>query len=232
MPGARPASGAPVAGWLAAAGRRSGITRRIELARAARAASARDAAPPARPAVRSRRRRPRPADRRPTSGAAAPARCSSCFSVTLSCSWRAGLGQQLAACARCSSRWRSRRWRRIRARALPVTTNRSHSGDGVPLLAGDDLDLVAVLQLGAQLHHAAVDLGADAAVADLRMHGIGEVDRRGAARQGDQIALGREAEHLVLEHLQLGVLEEILRVRPRARGCREARGSSDTACPR
>ena len=102
--------------------------------------------------------------------------------------------------------------RRMRARALPVTTKRSQVGDGVCALRGDDLDLVAVRELRAQRHEAAVDLGADAGVADLGMDGIGEVDRRRAARQRDQIALGREAEHLVLEHLELGVLEEFLRV--------------------
>ena len=79
-------------------------------------------------------------------------------------------------------------------------------------LRGDDLDLVAVGELRAQRQHAAVDLGADAGVADLAVDGIGEVDRRRAARQGDQLALGREAEHLVLEHLELGVLEEFLGV--------------------
>ena len=79
-------------------------------------------------------------------------------------------------------------------------------------LRGDDLDLVAVGELRAQRQHAAVDLGADAGVADLAVHRIGEVDRRRAARQGDQLALGREAEHLVLEHLELGVLEELLGV--------------------
>jgi len=76
---------------------------------------------------------------------------------------------------------------------------------------GDDLDLIAVLQLGPQRQHAAVDLGADAMVADLRVDGVGEVDRRRALRQLDQVALGREAEHLVLEQLQLGVLQELLR---------------------
>ena len=45
------------------------------------------------------------------------------------------------------------------------------------------------------------------------MDGIGEIDGCGAPRQGDQIALGREAEHLVLKHLQLGVLQELLRSR-------------------
>jgi hypothetical protein len=56
-------------------------------------------------------------------------------------------------------------------------------------LRGDDLDLVAVDQLGAQRQQPPVDLGADAGVADLRMDGIGEIDRRRAARQGDHLAL-------------------------------------------
>ena len=76
-------------------------------------------------------------------------------------------------------------------------------------LGADDLDLVAVLQFGHQRHDAAVDLGADALVADIGVHGIGEVDRRGAARQRDQPALRREAEDLVLEQLELGVFEEV-----------------------
>src|SRR5262245_35799950 len=57
---------------------------------------------------------------------------------------------------------------------------------------------------------AAVDLGADAGVADLGMHRIGEIDRSGATRQGDKIALRREAEHLILEHLELCMLKEFL----------------------
>ena len=48
------------------------------------------------------------------------------------------------------------------------------AGDDEPLpfgrrravLAGDDLDLVAIVQRRAKLHHAAVDLGADAAIPD------------------------------------------------------------------
>ena len=78
-------------------------------------------------------------------------------------------------------------------------------------LRGDDVDLIAVLQPGAQRQQAAVDLGADAGIADLGMDGIGEIDRGRAARQGDQIALWREGENLVLEHLELGVLEKLLR---------------------
>ena len=44
------------------------------------------------------------------------------------------------------------------------------------------------------------------------MDRIGEIDRRGATRERDQVALGREAEHLILEHLELGILEKFLRV--------------------
>ena len=78
-------------------------------------------------------------------------------------------------------------------------------------LRADDLDLVAIMQLGHQRHGAAVDLGADGGVADVGVDGVGEVDRGRAARQRDQPALGGEAEDLVLEQLELGVLEELLR---------------------
>src|SRR3954454_22360470 len=78
-------------------------------------------------------------------------------------------------------------------------------------LRGDDLDLIAVRQLGAQRQQPAVDLRTDAGVADLRMHRVGKIHRRRAARQRDQIAFRGEGEDLVLEHLELGVLEEFLR---------------------
>ena len=76
-------------------------------------------------------------------------------------------------------------------------------------LGADDLHLVTVLQFGHQWHYAAVDLGANAAVADIGVDGIGEVDRDCAAWQRYQHALRREAEDLVLEQFQPGVLEEI-----------------------
>ncbi len=44
------------------------------------------------------------------------------------------------------------------------------------------------------------------------MDRVGEVDRRRAARQRDQAPLRREAEDLIVEQLELGVLEEFLRV--------------------
>jgi hypothetical protein len=49
-------------------------------------------------------------------------------------------------------------------------------------------------------------------VAHLRVHGVGEIDRRGAARQGKDLALGREHVDLVGEEVHLDVLEELHRV--------------------
>jgi len=75
-----------------------------------------------------------------------------------------------------------------------------------------DLNLVAVRQFAGQRRNLAVDLGAHGGVADVGVHRIGKVDRRRLARQGDQFALGREAEHLVVEQFELGVLEKFFRV--------------------
>ena len=75
----------------------------------------------------------------------------------------------------------------------------------------DDLHLIAVVQAGDERHDPAVDLGANRGVADIGVHRIGEIDGGGATRQGDQLAFGREAEHLVLEKFELGVLEELFR---------------------
>ena len=50
-------------------------------------------------------------------------------------------------------------------------------------------------------------------VADVGVHRIGEVDRRGLTRQCNQLALGREAEHLIVEQLKLGVFKEFLGIR-------------------
>ena len=48
-------------------------------------------------------------------------------------------------------------------------------------LRGDDLDDVAITQPGIQRHQPAVDLGADALVANVSVNAIGEVERRGSA---------------------------------------------------
>ena len=79
-------------------------------------------------------------------------------------------------------------------------------------LRGDDLDFLTVGEFRHQGRDLAVDLAADRAVADIGMHGIGKIDDVGVARQRDQLALRGEAEHLVVKQLQLGVLEEFLRI--------------------
>ena len=81
----------------------------------------------------------------------------------------------------------------------PVAGRLSHLG-------GDDLDGLARLELGVERHEHAVDLCALGAVAELRVHGIGEVDGRAPAGQLDHAALRRERIDVVVEHgLALGL---------------------------
>ena len=47
---------------------------------------------------------------------------------------------------------------------------------------GDDLDTVAIFQLSAQWHHLKVDLRADAAITDVGVYRVGEIDRGRPAR--------------------------------------------------
>ena len=58
----------------------------------------------------------------------------------------------------------------MRERALPVATNDSHDGFGRAVGDGEDLDVVAVLELGAQRHQLVVDPRGDAVVADVGVH--------------------------------------------------------------
>ncbi len=60
------------------------------------------------------------------------------------------------------------------------------------LLAGDDLHLLAGLQAVVERHDAPVDLRATAVVADLGVHAVGEIQRRGALRQVDGMAVRGE----------------------------------------
>ena len=80
---------------------------------------------------------------------------------------------------------------------------------------GDDLDAIAVLELGPQRHELVVHLGRDAAVADVGVHRVGEIDRGRAARQRHDLALRREDVDLVREQVDLHVLEELGRVAAR-----------------
>ena len=57
-----------------------------------------------------------------------------------------------------------------------------------------------------------VDLRAHAAVADVGVDLVGEVERRGAGAERLDLALRREHEHLVLEEVCLERLSELLRI--------------------
>ena len=79
-------------------------------------------------------------------------------------------------------------------------------------LGGEHLDDVAVVEPALERHEAAVDPGADAVVADLGVHGVGEVDRGGPGRQPDELALGGEDVDLAGVDLEAQRLEELARV--------------------
>ena len=79
-------------------------------------------------------------------------------------------------------------------------------------LGGEDLDDVAGLQLVVQRDDLAVDARADAAVADVGVDLVGEVQRRGAGGERLDLALGREDEDLVLDQLAAQLVGELRRV--------------------
>ena len=83
---------------------------------------------------------------------------------------------------------------------------------GLVIFLGDDFDDVAGAQLGAQGRHAAVDLGADAGVADLGVDGVGEIDRRAVGGDDDNLSLGREGVDLVGVEVHLQAGEELVGV--------------------
>ncbi len=95
---------------------------------------------------------------------------------------------------------------------VPVTTRFSQAAGGVWFFAVSISTSSPLRNCVSMRHVAPVDDGADGRVADVGVHGIGEIDRRRPARQRDQATLGREAEDLILEQLELGVLEELFRV--------------------
>src|SRR6185312_10085835 len=57
----------------------------------------------------------------------------------------------------------------------------------------------------------AIELGAHGGIAQVGMHRIGEIDRRGATRQGDKAAFGCETKNLVLVHAEAGILHHLFR---------------------
>ena len=90
--------------------------------------------------------------------------------------------------------------------------SQSRDGPEVGRLGGEDLDHVAVVEGGLQRHQAAVDPRADGVVADLGVHGVGEVDGRRAHRQRDDVAARGEDVDLLLVHLEAQRLQELARV--------------------
>src|SRR5205085_11503353 len=78
--------------------------------------------------------------------------------------------------------------------------------------ARQHLDDVAVPQLVAERLDLAVDPRAGDVIAQLGVDLVGEVDRRRAAREDTDVALGREDVDLVLEEIDLHALEELRRV--------------------
>ena len=83
---------------------------------------------------------------------------------------------------------------------------------GTAVRRSDDLDVIAIAQGGAQRHELMVDLGANAAVADVGVHVVGEIDDGGVARQFLDLAVGREHVDLVREQVHLEVFQEFPRV--------------------
>ncbi len=100
----------------------------------------------------------------------------------------------------------------ILLRAREVATKFSQSRLGLCAALRDDLDDVAVLEAGAQRHHAAVDARADALVADVGVNRVREIDRRRAPRQHLDRAARREGVDLFGIEIDLEVGEELLRV--------------------
>jgi len=85
----------------------------------------------------------------------------------------------------------------------------------VPLirrLGGENLDDFSAFQLAFQRHQSPVDPGADATVADLGVHGVGEVHRCGSGRQRENVTLGREHEKLLYRKVVTQRLQELARI--------------------
>ena len=98
---------------------------------------------------------------------------------------------------------------------LGLGARRDHEGlpvarrSGVGRLRGEDLDHFAVFQLAFQRDESAVDPRTDAAVSDLGVHRVGEVDRCRPGRQRDHVTLGGEHEDLLHREVVAQRLEEL-----------------------
>ena len=78
--------------------------------------------------------------------------------------------------------------------------------------AGEDAHDVAIFQRRAQWNQFAVHARADAAMSDVGMNAIREVERRRAARKCEHVALRRERVHLVGIEIDLQRVEKDVRI--------------------
>src|SRR5262249_49537744 len=76
----------------------------------------------------------------------------------------------------------------------------------------DDFDDVAISKLRPQRRHSSVDLRADATVADLSVNSVGEIDRSGVSRQGDDFAFRCESVDFFGIEIDLQRAQEIRRI--------------------
>ncbi len=110
-------------------------------------------------------------------------------------------------------RSRENQWRiLVRARGVCANCSQSRLGPAPFDLAGEDLHGVAGGEGRVEGHEPAVDPRADAAVPDLGVDRVGEVDRVGPGRHRHDPALRGEDEDLVLLEVDLQRLHELGRV--------------------
>ena len=102
---------------------------------------------------------------------------------------------------------------RPRARGRQIALRRRQPVARRPTALGDgDLDLLTALQGGVERHQMAVNLRATAAVPQIGMYAIGEVNRCRALRQVDDAALRRHDIDGVVERGALELLDPVCRV--------------------
>ena len=73
----------------------------------------------------------------------------------------------------------------------------------------NDLDAIAVAQLRAQGHRFEIDAAGDAAIADVSMHRVGEIDGRRPTRQRQDLATRREHVNLARKQVDLDVFQKL-----------------------
>ena len=96
------------------------------------------------------------------------------------------------------------------ARAFELTTKFSR-GVGPRARCGDDLDSLAAGQRLRQRIWLTIDARADAGMADIGMHRVGEVDRRGTGGQLDDAAFRGENVNLIREQIGFDALDKFKR---------------------